>query len=83
MLSFLLNVMTSTTADNGESSESPGRKSRKLLPRILKDHVISLSKGLENPHDSLQEFALSSQGMLRPSSTSLYRGIIGQVSSRG
>lgn len=44
MLSFLLNVMTSTTVDNGESSESPGRKSRKLLPRILKDHVISLSK---------------------------------------
>lgn len=56
MLNFLFNVMTSTAVVNAESSESPGRKSRKLLPRILKDHVISLSKGLGSPHDPLQEF---------------------------
>lgn len=54
--------MTSTAVDNAESSESPGRKSRKLLPRILKDRVISLSKGLESPHDPLQEFVSNFPG---------------------
>lgn len=56
MLSFLFNVMASTAVDNADSSESPGRKSRRLLPRILTDHVTFLRKGLGSPYDLLKEF---------------------------
>lgn len=47
--------MASTAVDNTEFTGSPGRKSRRLLPRILKEHVTSLSKGLGSPHDPLKE----------------------------
>lgn len=55
MLSFLFRVMANTAVDNTESKGSPGRKSRRLLPRMLKEYVTFLSKG-PSPYDHLKEF---------------------------
>lgn len=54
MLSFLFHVMASTAVNNTESKGSPGRKSRRLLPRMLKEYVTSLSKG-PSPYDHRKE----------------------------
>lgn len=73
MLSFLFHITASTAVDNTESMGSPGRKSRRLLPRILKDHVTSLSKGLGSPYDPLKDFVSdlpgNVEGPLHPACT--------------
>ena len=79
MLSFLFHVMASTAMDNTESSGGPGgcyqgypRTVSHLWWRVWEVHTISWKSS-----------SLTSQEMLKPPPSSLYRGIIVQVPSVG